>query len=216
MKRALVSLTIASQIVLSGVAASSRQEDADAELEKRVSAFSQQVRCLVCQNETLADSRAELAVDLRREIREQMRAGRSDEQITAFLTERYGDFVLYRPPVKPMTYPLWFGPFVLLGSGLFALYRSLTRWPALPDGTSLSAGDRKRARQLLEARQGHPERIGGATMDANLAVYRRQLAEMEADLRDGIITNEQFLCDREELEQRVIVDLRKPSHAGRK
>jgi cytochrome c-type biogenesis protein CcmH len=132
------------------VAAQSRPEDADAELEKRVYAFSQQMRCLVCQNETLADSRADLAADLRREIREQMKAGESDEQITAFLTERYGDFVLYRPPLKPTTYPLWFGPFVLLAGGLFALYRSLKHWPALPHVQPLTAGERRRVRQLLK------------------------------------------------------------------
>ena len=110
------------------------------------------VRCLVCQNETLADSRAELAVDLRREIREQMKAGRSDEQITAFLTERYGDFVLYRPPLKPSTYPLWFGPFVLLAGGFFALYRSLKPRRPPPDARPLTAGQRRRVQQLLDSR----------------------------------------------------------------
>src|SRR5215510_7007227 len=73
----------------------------DPELEKRVIALSQELRCLVCQNETLADSRADLAVDLRNQIREQMHAGKSDKEIVAFLTDRYGDFVLYKPPVKP-------------------------------------------------------------------------------------------------------------------
>ncbi len=97
------------------------------ELEKRVMALSRQLRCLVCQNETLADSQAELAADLRKQIREQMKAGRNDKEIVAFLTDRYGDFVLYRPPLKPRTYVLWFGPFLLLGGGLFALYRSLKR-----------------------------------------------------------------------------------------
>jgi cytochrome c-type biogenesis protein CcmH len=105
----------------------------DAELEKRVMAFSQEIRCLVCQNETLADSRAELAVDLRQQIREQMKAGRTDEEITAFLTDRYGDFILYRPPLKPATYVLWFGPFALLGCGLFVLYRCLKRAQTAPD-----------------------------------------------------------------------------------
>lgn len=81
-----------------------------------------------------------------------MKAGRSNEQIVAFLTERYGDFVLYRPPLKPSTYPLWFGPFVLLGGGFFALYRHLKQWPTRPDARPPSAGQRKRARQLLEAR----------------------------------------------------------------
>jgi cytochrome c-type biogenesis protein CcmH len=139
---------------MSGVAGQSGPDDADAKLEERVRMFSQLVRCLVCQNETLADSRAELAVDLRREIREQMKAGRSDAQIRVFLTERYGDFVLYRPPLKPSTYPLWFGPFVVLGGGLFALYRHLTHWPTRDDVRPPSAGERKRARQLLAARDG--------------------------------------------------------------
>jgi cytochrome c-type biogenesis protein CcmH len=129
MKAMLASVALASQIIFSGVGVHAATADVDVDLEKRLHAFAQQVRCLVCQNETLAESRAELAVDLRREIREQMKAGRSDEQITAFLTERYGDFVLYRPPLKPSTYPLWFGPFVLLAGGLLALYRRLKRWP---------------------------------------------------------------------------------------
>jgi cytochrome c-type biogenesis protein CcmH len=155
-KLILASLTIVSNIFFSGTAAQSRPEDADAELEKRVYAFSQQMRCLVCQNETLADSRADLAVDLRREIREQMKAGKSDEQITAFLTERYGDFVLYSPPLKPSTYPLWFGPFVLLAGGLFALYRSLTHWPTLPDVQPLTAAERRHVRQLLKTQREEP------------------------------------------------------------
>jgi cytochrome c-type biogenesis protein CcmH len=149
----LASLAIALHVVLSAAAAPLAPDDADAELEKRVHAFSQEVRCLVCQNETLADSRAELAVDLRREIRAQMKAGRSNEEITAFLTERYGDFVLYRPPLKPSTYPLWFGPFVLLGGGLFTLYRHVKRWPASSEVRPLSAGARKRVRHLLQARE---------------------------------------------------------------
>jgi cytochrome c-type biogenesis protein CcmH len=148
-KRLFVSLALASYIVLFGAAALSGSNDADAELDERVQAFSRQLRCLVCQNETLADSRAELAIDLKREIREQMKAGRTDEQITAFLTESYGDFVLYRPPLKPMTYLLWFGPFVLLGGGLYALYRRLRHWPTPVGVRSLSAAEQKRARHLL-------------------------------------------------------------------
>src|SRR5712672_2116739 len=79
--------------------------------EQRLRKLSQELRCLVCQNETLADSRADLAEDLRREIREQIRAGKSDQEIITFLTRRYGDFVLCKPPVKATTYLLWFGPF---------------------------------------------------------------------------------------------------------
>jgi cytochrome c-type biogenesis protein CcmH len=152
-KGVLACLAIVSSIGLAGMGAWSEPEAAEAELDRRVYVFSKEVRCLVCQNETLADSRADLALDLRREIREQMKAGRSDEQIAGFLTERYGDFVLYRPPLKPSTYPLWFGPFVLLASGLFALYRSLKNWRPLPDVEPLSAKERRRIRQLLDIRQ---------------------------------------------------------------
>src|SRR5205814_6575570 len=95
----------------------------DPQIEQRMRALTEQLRCLVCQNETLADSRADLADDLRREIREQMKAGKSDQEIIAFLTQRYGDFVLYRPRVRPVTYLLWFGPFVLLVGGMLVLYR---------------------------------------------------------------------------------------------
>jgi len=98
---------------------------ADSEIERRVMMLSRQLRCLVCQNETLADSRADLAADLRKQIREQIEAGKSDKDIMGFLTDRYGDFVLYRPPVKPTTYVLWFGPFLLVAGGLFTLCRSL-------------------------------------------------------------------------------------------
>src|SRR2546425_10013287 len=79
----------------------------DPKIEQRMKALTEQLRCLVCQNETLADSRADLAEDLRKEIREQMQAGKSDQEIVAFLTQRYGDFVLYKPPVKSTTYLLW-------------------------------------------------------------------------------------------------------------
>jgi cytochrome c-type biogenesis protein CcmH len=122
----------------------------DPELEKRLQALSQELRCLVCQNETLADSRAGLAEDLRREIREQMKAGKSDKEIVAFLTARYGDFVLYRPRVTPTTYLLWFGPFVLLAIGLVFLYRQLKQRRAQITQQPLTAQDRRRLEELLE------------------------------------------------------------------
>lgn len=128
----------------------------DPELEKRVMNLSQELRCLVCQNETLADSRADLAEDLRREIREQMKAGRSDQEIIAFLTARYGDFVLYRPPVKPTTYLLWFGPFALLLAGLALLYRYLKQRRELIKDEPLSPQERRQAEELLNAPSGHP------------------------------------------------------------
>ncbi len=123
----------------------------DPELEKRVTSLSQELRCLVCQNETLADSRADLAVDLRNQIREQMKAGKTDQEIIAFLTSRYGDFVLYRPPVRPATYLLWFGPFVLLIGGLFLLYRYVSQRRELIPNAPLSPQERERAERLLKS-----------------------------------------------------------------
>jgi len=123
----------------------------DPELEKRVMALSNELRCLVCQNETLAASQADLAVDLRREISEQMKAGKSDKEIIAFLTARYGDFVLYRPRVTPTTYLLWFGPFALLVIGLGVLYRYLKQRRELISQEPLSPEERRRAEELLKA-----------------------------------------------------------------
>src|SRR5216683_7001118 len=115
----------------------------DPQIEQRMQALTQQLRCLVCQNETLADSRADLAEDLRKEIREQMKAGKSDKEITAFLTQRYGDFVLYKPPVKATTYLLWFGPFALLLAGTAVLYRYLKRRKELIQDKPLTVAERK-------------------------------------------------------------------------
>ena len=95
----------------------------DGVLDARLKRLEGELRCLVCQNQTLADSNAPLAEDLRREVRELAVAGRSDDQIRAFLTERYGDFVLYNPPVKRTTWLLWFGPFVLLAAGALMWWR---------------------------------------------------------------------------------------------
>ena len=105
-------------------------------LEARLKAMSQELRCLVCQNSTLADSDAPLAEDLRKEIRLQMRAGKSDGEIVDYLVARYGDFVRYRPPVNNATAVLWFGPFFLLIIGGFILYRTLKKQAGEQDNHS--------------------------------------------------------------------------------
>ena len=97
----------------------------DAAGARRAAALAEQLRCLVCQNQSIAESNAELAVDLRREIDEQIRAGRSDSDIVNFMVARYGDFVLYRPPVKRHTLLLWFGPALLAAAALIAFLRAL-------------------------------------------------------------------------------------------
>ena len=94
---------------------------ADPALEARMVEITSELRCLVCQNQTIADSHADLAVDLRREVRELLHQGKDKQQILDYMTARYGDFVLYRPPVKATTWLLWFGPLLLLVGGLAVL-----------------------------------------------------------------------------------------------
>src|SRR6266567_4517337 len=148
MKR--IALLISLVICFATVALAKEAKPAeDPQIEQRMKNLTEQLRCLVCQNETLADSRADLAEDLRKEIREQMKAGKSDQEIIAFLTQRYGDFVLYKPPVKATTYLLWFGPFVLLFAGTGVLYRYLKHRRELIDEKPLTADERKRAEEIL-------------------------------------------------------------------
>lgn len=124
---------------------------ADPVAEKRLQALSAELRCLVCQNQTIADSNAELAVDLRREIRGMIAAGQSDQQIVDFMVARYGDFVLYRPPLKAVTLLLWGGPLVLMLAGLAVLVRYLRRRAGrLAEDAPLSAEDARRAEALLK------------------------------------------------------------------
>jgi len=127
------------------------QPNEDPQIAARMRNLTEQLRCLVCQNETLADSRADLAEDLRKEIREQMKQGKSDQEIIAFLTQRYGDFVLYNPPVKATTYLLWFGPFVLLIGGTVVLFRFLKRRRELIHEHPLTADEHKRAEEILKS-----------------------------------------------------------------
>jgi len=121
----------------------------DAEVEKRLTSLSKELRCLVCQNETLADSQAGLAEDLRREIREQIKAGKSDKEIIEFLTQRYGQFILYRPQVTPTTYLLWFGPFLLLIGGLAILFHYIKKRRDLIPNQPLTSAEKLRAAELL-------------------------------------------------------------------
>jgi cytochrome c-type biogenesis protein CcmH len=107
-----------------------------------------ELRCLVCQNQTLADSQAPLAVDLRDEIREKMRQGASEREIVEYMVARYGDFVLYRPPLKPTTVLLWAGPLLLLLAGMATLLLRLARRRKEP-GVKLTADERARAAALL-------------------------------------------------------------------
>ena len=127
----------------------------DPEIERRMIALSEDLRCLVCQNESLAGSRADFANDLRREIREQMKANKSDKEIVDFLVARYGDFVLYRPPVKTTTLFLWFGPFIFLIVGAVILVVYLKRRRKQIEEPVLSEQQRKQAEALLKESKGN-------------------------------------------------------------
>ncbi len=117
-------------------------------LDRRVADLAHELRCLVCQNQTIADSNAPLAVDLRNEIRTQLAAGKSERDVIEFMVARYGDFVLYRPPFKAATLALWLGPFVLLALGALIFWRRVAR--RRPRQADLSEADRARAARLLE------------------------------------------------------------------
>ena len=124
---------------------------ADPVAEKRLQELSTELRCLVCQNQTIADSNAELAVDLRREIRDMIKAGKSNSEIIDFMVVRYGDFVLYRPPVKGITLLLWGGPVALMLLGMFILLQYLRRRATrIAAEQPLSADETRRADALLK------------------------------------------------------------------
>jgi len=120
----------------------------DPALERRVTNLAHELRCLVCQNQTLADSNAPLAVDLRNQIRAQLAAGKSERDVVDFMVARYGDFVLYRPPLKASTVLLWVGPFAFVIIGFYVLVRFLRR-RQVPE-PQLTDAERARAAKLLE------------------------------------------------------------------
>lgn len=121
--------------------------------EARFRSLSEQLRCLVCQGQSIADSNAELAIDLKREVRRMILDGQSDAEIKEFMVARYGEFVLFKPPVKTSTYFLWFGPFALLIIGLMTWFLLARRRQADRSGGALSATERERVARLLQSSQ---------------------------------------------------------------
>jgi cytochrome c-type biogenesis protein CcmH len=145
-------LLLAGLVLLGGAAGAKEAAPAsdDPALEARVLAIAEELRCLVCQNETIAASHADLAVDLRKQIRQKLGAGQSKEQIIDFMVARYGDFVLYRPPLKPTTVLLWIGPFALLVLAGAVLAVNIRRRRASAQSAELSPEQAERARALLD------------------------------------------------------------------
>lgn len=122
----------------------------DPVVEQRLIVIAEELRCLVCQNESLAGSRADLALDLRREVRTLIKSGKSDAEIKKFLVDRYGDFILYNPPVKPTTWLLWFGPLALLILAIGVLFTVVRRNQRQSDTPALDDQQRARAQALLQ------------------------------------------------------------------
>lgn len=146
----LLALFIAFQLALPSHAGEATPLAEDPVVEQRLIVISEELRCLVCQNESLAGSRADLALDLKREIRTLIRDGKTDQEIRDYLVSRYGDFVLYRPPVKPMTWALWFGPFLLLIGAIFLLIRMVRRSQNDDAPATLDPAQRAKAKSLLQ------------------------------------------------------------------
>jgi len=133
----------------SALAAQAQPTSRDSVAAARAVKLSEKLRCLVCQNQSIADSNAELAQDLRGQIREQIAAGKTDDEIVAYMVARYGDFVLYEPPLKATTVLLWAGPALLILGGFVGLVRFLAARRAAPPSPELSPEERQRAERLL-------------------------------------------------------------------
>ena len=138
-----------------GMARQALPEADDPVLEKRVVKLTSELRCLVCQNQSLADSHADLAIDLKNQVRGQMRAGKTDAEIRAYMVARYGDFVLYDPPFKATTLLLWAGPFVLLLIGVLGLTIYLRNRRGRLADAELAPAEHARAEALLRGRSGN-------------------------------------------------------------
>jgi cytochrome c-type biogenesis protein CcmH len=152
MARTLASLTLAlliAAVPLAAAAADAIPTEQDPVAAARAVKLSEKLRCLVCQNQSIAESNAELALDLRRQIREQIAAGKTDQQIVDYMVARYGDFVLYEPPIKATTVLLWMGPGLLMLIGFVILARTLRARRRLAEEPPLSAAEHERAAGLL-------------------------------------------------------------------
>ena len=149
-------------VALGAFAQSAEVAHPDAAVERRLKSLGEELRCLVCQNQTIADSSAPLAVDLRSQLRSQIAAGRSDDDIRAYMVQRYGDFVLYRPPLRATTLLLWIGPFALMAVGA-AIFFVVVRRRRPAEAGSLSSQRRDELAALLEGSEAQAAPASAAT-----------------------------------------------------
>lgn len=155
MKRLILAGLLSLGVSLNACANEAVPVGEDPAIEARMVKLASDLRCLVCQNESLAGSHAELAEDLRKEIRELMKSGKSDKEDVTYLTDRYGDFVLYKPPLRSYTLLLWFGPVVFLAIGGVGWYFTLQRRRAMQAKDQVSAEALQQAANLLEETEGN-------------------------------------------------------------
>jgi cytochrome c-type biogenesis protein CcmH len=156
MKRLLATLLALAALAAWGQ--SSEVANADPKVEARLKAIAHELRCLVCQNQTIADSDAPLAVDLRQQTRAMIREGKSDEEIRAYMVERYGDFVLYKPPFNAVTAVLWIGPGLLIAGGFLAMFVTLRRRRAAAQAAAVPLDEnRRREIEALLASEADPK-----------------------------------------------------------
>jgi cytochrome c-type biogenesis protein CcmH len=152
MRRIVAALLLAFHALALGQSAEVTKPDAA--VEARLKALAEELRCLVCQNQTIADSNAPLALDLRNQIRDQVKQGRSDDEIRGYMVQRYGDFVLYSPPMRATTVLLWGGPFALLLVGAAIYLLTVRRRPAAKAQPPLSGERTREVAALLEGKDG--------------------------------------------------------------
>lgn len=169
LKKVLSGLLLGASLLLAvpAMAADAPAASADPALEKKVMAIAEELRCLVCQNQTIADSHAELAIDLKNQVREMLQKGKTEDEIKRYMVERYGDFVLYRPPVQNNTWVLWVGPFLLLiGALIFAVVKLRQRGKQVAAaGDGMDEAAHRRAEQLLGLNDNPPAVGAAATKD---------------------------------------------------
>lgn len=155
MRRILIAALLACALLpLSGQAKEAEFENGDPVMHERVMAISAELRCLVCQGQSLADSHADFAIDMRKQIQEMMEAGKSNREVVDFLVERYGDYIRYRPPLNATTVLLWFGPALLLIIGIAVLYFNVLRRKKQIQDQPLSEDEQRRAEALLKQESG--------------------------------------------------------------
>lgn len=161
----------------------------DPEVEKRMLLLTEDLRCLVCQNESIADSRAEFSNDIRRIIREQIKANKTDAEIIDFLVDRYGDFVLYNPPMKATTVLLWFGPLIMFLISLWVLIRYLKKRRVQIEEVSLTEADEKKIAALLneEAERLRQQNVSGNLMEQKKTVSgnHQKTSEISLNKNEG-------------------------------